>query len=108
MIGISTWQSWGNPIIAPFDKYSVQVHHFKWDLKCINRLKSVENYKINSTKEWDGTIRSQSSYMYDELCKCNFKVDVNEPDYMFEFNQNNPDYGNFKLWYRLIRKIVLA
>jgi len=36
------WQGWNHPLIAPVDKYNVQVHHFKWDSTCGDRIREVK------------------------------------------------------------------
>lgn len=93
------WQGWNNPLIAPYNKYSVQVHHFKWDKTCIDRIKSVAD--INEEYAWS----REYQIMYDGLKKSNFKVDITNPQYMFEHNEN-PIYGDYKHWNKLITKII--
>jgi hypothetical protein len=44
--------------------------------------------------------------MYKELNKTNFKIDLLNPDFMFELGLNNPEYRSYKNWNKLIKKII--
>ncbi len=94
------WQGWNHPLIAPIEKYSVQVHHFKWDKTAIDRIKSVAdiNEEYAYSKEY--------GIMYNALRKNRFKINVQNEEYLFEKNQINPDYKNYKNWDKLIKKII--
>ena len=46
------WQGWNHPLIAPVDAYNVQVHHFKWDSTCIERIKQVADIKKASSYQF--------------------------------------------------------
>lgn len=93
------WQGWNHPIIAPYQDHSVQVHHFKWDETAKERLKSVGelNEPYAYSKEY--------MTMYNELKSTNFKVNLKDRDFMF-LKSNKPNYGGYKHWDKLIRKIV--
>ena len=41
------WQGWNHPLIATVDEYNVQVHHFKWDSTCVDRIKAVADIKTD-------------------------------------------------------------
>jgi len=94
------WQGWSHPLIAPYDQYSVQVHHFKWDKTSIERLQSVAQLK----QEY--SYSDEYLVMYNTLRKTNFKININNPDYMFEKSTNIVTFNDYKQWNKLIKKIV--
>ena len=94
------WQGWNHPLIAPIDTHSVQVHHFKWDSTSIDRVLNVAN--INE----DYAFSNEYFQMYKELKKTNFKIDLINPDYMFELGLTKPEFSRYKSWNKLIKKII--
>ena len=94
------WQGWNHPLIAPIETHSVQVHHFKWDSTSIERMLNVAN--INEEYAYS----NEYFQMYKELNKTNFKIDLLNPDFMFELGLNNPEYRSYKNWNKLIKKII--
>jgi hypothetical protein len=94
------WQGWSHPLIAPVDTHSVQVHHFKWDSTSIDRVSNVAN--LNE----DYAFSSEYFQMYKELKKTNFKINLLNPDFMFELGLNKPEYNHYKNWNKLIKKII--
>lgn len=90
------WQGWNHPLIAPMDKYNVQVHHFKWDSTCGERIRSVAN--INQSYAFSDEYRK----MYKELAKSRFKIDITNSDFMIE----NIVIGKYKNWNKLFKKII--
>lgn len=72
------WQGWNHPLIAPSREYNVQVHHFKWDSTCIDRIKEV------ATTYTTTSYHTEYQKMYEALEKNNFKVDISEPEFMME------------------------
>lgn len=93
------WQGWGHPLIAPIDKYNVQVHHFKWDKSCIDRIKAVADEKK------DYSYSSEYEKMYKALRRNGFKINLENPNYMFsKVEQKN--YTYYKNWKKLFNKIV--
>lgn len=93
------WQGWGHPLIAPIDTHSIQVHHFKWDITSINRIKKVADLD----KEY--SYSNEYMKMYKELEKSNFLIDIYSKDYMFE-NSAIAEFHKYKSWNKLIKKIV--
>jgi hypothetical protein len=93
------WQGWNHPLIAPINKWSVQVHHFKWDKTSIKRLKQVadNNEEYSYSKEY--------KKMYDELEKNDFRIDINDKNYMFERCEIS-HFSEYKQWNKLINKIT--
>jgi hypothetical protein len=94
------WQGWSHPLIAPFEEYSVQVHHFKWDETSIERIFDVAavNEDYSFSKEYD--------IMYKELKRNNFVIDLDNTDYMFEKGLIYPEFERYKNWNKLIKKII--
>ena len=97
--GYSTWrwQGWNHPLIAPVNKYNVQVHHFKWDSTCGERIREV----ANTNKEY--AYSEEYRRMYRQLAKCRFKIDI--PNYDMEYCPT-PNYENYKNWNKLLNKII--
>jgi hypothetical protein len=89
------WQGWNHPLIAPTNEYNVQVHHFKWDSTCIDRIKAVADIK----QEY--AYSKEYQIMYDALKSNNFKIDIYDERFMIE------DAGvlGYSLW-RIIFKII--
>ena len=92
------WQGWNHPLINPID--SVQVHHFKWDSTSIERILDVAN--INE----DYSFSNEYLTMYDELKKTNFKIDLINPEYMFELGLIYPKFEQYTNWNKLYKKII--
>jgi hypothetical protein len=90
------WQGWNHPLIANVDEYNVQVHHFKWDSTCVERIKAVADIKK------DYSFSDEYLKMYQALRTNNFKVDVTNDEYMFEYINNNV----YKQWNKLLKKII--
>ena len=92
------WQGWNHPLIAPTEEYSVQVHHFKWDETCIERIKEV------------ASVRKPTSYsdeyqkMYKALEKNKFKVDISDPEYMVE-SLGRYEYKQWTKLFKIIQSI---
>ena len=94
------WQGWNHPLIAPVDLMSVQVHHFKWDKTCIDRIKSVadNNQEYSYSKEY--------MTMYNNLRKTKFKINLEIKDFMFEYSDGQPKFRRYRQWNKLIKKII--
>lgn len=90
------WQGWNHPLIAPIEKHSVQVHHFKWDSTCLERIKSVAD--INS----DYAFSPEYKKMHDAII--DNSLDVNNPMFMFERDVNS--YDEYTSWRKLIKIII--
>jgi hypothetical protein len=91
------WQGWNHPLIAPVDEYNVQVHHFKWDSTCIERIKQVADIKK------DYSFSNEYLKMYQSLRSNNFEIDVTDGEYMFEYI--GKEFG-YKQWNKLFKKII--
>jgi hypothetical protein len=90
------WQGWNHPLIAPVDDYNVQVHHFKWDSTCIERIKQVADIRK------DYAASDEYLKMYQSLRSNNFEIDVTNKEYMFEYVGEN----EYKQWNKLFKKII--
>ena len=93
------WQGWNHPLINPHS--FVQVHHFKWDKSCVNRIKMVAEIKQ------DYAFSNEYTTMFVNLKKSKFKIDVNNPDFMIEHSHGEPEFRRYKQWNKLIKKIIL-
>lgn len=93
------WQGWNHPLIAPFKKISVQVHHFKWDSTCGERIREVANVKK------DYAYSEEYRVMYRELAKYRFKLPLNDKRFGFELSPTY-HYLGYSKWKQLIKKII--
>ena len=92
------WQGWSHPLIAPVEKYSVQVHHFKWDSTCLERIKNVAD--INQ----DYSYSDEYKVMYDAIKRNKSRIDLSNSDFMFEYGCGY--FEDYKEWSSLIKKII--
>ncbi len=90
------WQGWNHPLIAPIEEYSVEVHHFKWDITCVERIKSVASIKK------DFSYSDEYQKMYQSLRRNNFQIDITNPEFMIE----NIGVWDYPHWNKLFKKIV--
>ena len=92
------WQGWNHPLINPHS--FVQVHHFKWDKTCVDRIKAVADLKQPYSYS------NEYSVMYEGLRKNKFKINLDNSDFMFELGLINPNFDDYKKWNKLIKKII--
>ncbi len=90
------WQGWNHPLIAPIDVYSVEVHHFKWDSSCGDRIREVANVMK------DYSYSEEYRKMYRALAKTRFKIDITNPEFMIE----NIGVWDYPHWNKLLKKII--
>ena len=93
------WQGWNHPLIAPVDKYNVQVHHFKWDSTCGERIRDVANQMK------DYSYSEEYRKMYRALSKTKFKIDITEPEFIVEKSEW-ASFKSYKQWNKLFKKII--
>ena len=91
------WQGWNHPLINP--THHVQVHHFKWDSTSIDRIKSVAD------NDKDYSFSDEYRIMYNSLRKNKFKINLDDPLFMFEKSCILGDYEEYTNWNNLINKI---
>lgn len=92
------WQGWNHPLISATD--NVQVHHFKWDKTSADRIKDVANIKQQYA------FSDEYKAMYDSLRKNRFKINLNNPEYMFELDSFIPKFNQYRKWNKLYNKII--
>lgn len=92
------WQGWDHPLIN--SNSFVQVHHFKWDSTSIERIKAVADVKQTYSYS------DEYKLMYDKLRKSKFKIDLNNPDFMFENSDGQAEFRRYRQWNKLIKKII--
>ena len=93
------WQGWNHPQIAPIEKYNVQVHHFKWDSTCGERIRAV----VNIQKDY--SYSEEYRVMYRALSKYRFKLPLDEKRFGFELSPTY-HYLGYSKWKQLINKII--
>ena len=96
--------SWGkyHPKRMPIEEVFTQVHHFKWDSTCIERIKKVAD--VNK----DYAYSHEYLKMYDAIKDSGWKIDINNPEYLVEkleeFSYIN--FNDYIGWNELRDKIV--
>jgi len=93
------WQGWKHPLIAPIEKYNVQVHHFKWDSTCAGRIRHVAN------QNKDYSYSEEYRVMYRALSKYRFKLPLDDERFGFELSPTY-HYLGYSKWEQLINKII--
>ena len=86
----------------PIEEVFTQVHHFKWDSSCVERIKKVADNKK------DYSYSDEYRVMYNAIKKNNFKIDVNNLKYLVEEMKELSyiDYKDYPHWSTLRDKIV--
>lgn len=96
--------SWGkeHPKRMPVEEVFTQVHHFKWDSSCVERIKKVADNK----KEY--SFSDEYMVMYNAIRNSGWKIDVNNLKYLVEdFREYSYiDYMDYPHWDILTSKIV--
>ena len=54
----------------------------------------------------DYSYSDEYQLLYDELEKTNFKININEPNFMIIKSDGYPEYNRYGNWNKLIKKIV--
>lgn len=93
--------SWGSehPKRYPVEEIFTQVHHFKWDSTCVERIKKVaDNNK-------DYSFSDEYRVMYNAIKDNNFRIDINNPEFLVE-SLEDFSYIGYTKWNKLIDKIV--
>ena len=76
----------------------IQVHHFKWDSTCLERIREVAETKENYTY-WQEYLR-----MYKNIEIMDWKIDINNPEFMIERMETN-EHWSYSKWSRLAKII---
>ena len=96
--------SWGreHPKRYPVREVFTQVHHFKWDDTCMERIKRVADVKK------DYSYSEEYQIMYDAIVNSGWKIDIENPTYKVEklkdFSYIN--YNDYTKWSLIKNKIV--
>lgn len=92
------WQGWEHPLIYKSDY--VQVHHFKWDKTCIDRIIAVAEIKQ------DYSYSKEYARMFLALRKSRFKIDLTNQEFMFVFGLTKSKFNEYHKWNKLNKKII--
>ena len=76
-----------------------QVHHFKWDSTCVDRIKKVAD--VNNEHSYSAEYLT----MYNAIKDNGFKIDITNPEYMVE-EVNDLSYVTYTKWNQLRKKII--
>ena len=68
----------------------IQVHHFKWDISVIGRLREVSRIKK------DYTYHEEYKRMFDYILDNNMKIDIT--DERFKIQRTGKDFRDYKRW----------
>lgn len=96
--------SWGksHPKRMPIEEVFTQVHHFKWDSTCVERIKEVAD--INKPYAYSHEYKT----MYDAIRVFDWKIDICNPEFKVEKLNNFSyiDYMDYSKWNTLRDKII--
>ena len=96
--------SWGDSHVKrmPINEVFVQVHHFKWDETCVERIQKVAD------NDKDYSFSDEYRIMYHAIRKSGWKININKPEYLVENLKNFDyiDYNDYTKWSTLKDKIV--
>ena len=96
--------SWGkeHPLRMPVEECFTQVHHFKWDSTCIDRIKKVADVK----KEY--SYSKEYEKMYNAIKTSDWKIDITNSEYLVEELKEFSyiRYNDYTHWNKLKNKIV--
>jgi hypothetical protein len=96
--------SWGreHPKKMPIEECFTQVHHFKWDSTCIDRIKEVADVKE------DYAFSDEYYKLYSAIRKSGWKINTKKDEFMLVKLKNFSyiDYLDYPYWKELTNKIV--
>ena len=81
---------WNHPLRYPIDKCFIQVHHFKWDLSVLRRIREVVRVKE------DYSFHEEYKRMFDYILDNNMKIDIT--DERFKIERCGKDFTDYKKW----------
>ena len=81
---------WNHPLRYPIDKCFIQVHHFKWDLSVLRRIREVVRVKE------DYSFHEEYKRMFDYILDNNMKIDI--IDERFKIERCKKDFTDYKKW----------
>jgi len=96
--------SWGkaHPKRMPIEEVFTQVHHFKWDATCVERIKEVAD--VDKPYAYSAEYKT----MYNAIKVFDWKIDICNPEFKVEKLNNFSyiDYMDYSKWNLLRDKIV--
>ena len=96
--------SWGksHPKRMPVQEVFTQVHHFKWDKTCVDRIKKV----ADNQKEY--SYSDEYNVMYEGIKDSDWKIDIKNKEFLVEELREFSyiDYNDYPHWTRLTNKII--
>lgn len=97
----NSWGRWHRKRM-PIDHCFVQVHHFKWDSTCSDRIKEVVDTRHDYSWHWE------YEKMYNAIKKFDWKIDITNPEFYVEKLNNFSyiDFNDYSNWELLTNKIV--
>ena len=97
--------SWGSshPKRMPVEECFTQVHHFKWDSTCLERIKEVAEIKK------DYAYSKEYNKMYRAIARSDWKIDVENIDYLVVKLKESSyiEYKDYPHWDEL-RKLIIT
>lgn len=99
--GLTSWGTF-HPKRMPVQEVFTQVHHFKWDSSCVNRIKKVADNK----KEY--SYSDEYMVMYNAIKDSGWKIDVDNSDFLVEKLREISyiDYMDYIHWDEITNKII--
>jgi hypothetical protein len=81
---------WNHPLRYPVDRCFIQVHHFKWDITVMGRLREVSRIKK------DYTFHKEYRDMFDYIIDNYGRIDIEDERFMIEKGSKN--YDDYPHW----------
>lgn len=100
--GINSWGT-SHPKRYPIGRGEglIQVHHFKWDSTCVERIKDVAEVKK------DYAFSSEYEKMYNAIQWNDFKIDITNSNFLVEkMNNKMSNFFDYTYWNRLSKIIT--
>jgi hypothetical protein len=88
-----------HPWRYPVHSFFTQVHHFKWDESVVGRIKNIN---LQKTRYSCPQIYQK---MYETISNNNFKINVNDPKFMFH-NSPSSNYYSYPHWNKVSNRIM--
>lgn len=92
------WNGWNHPLRYPIQRGFTQVHHFKWDSTCADRIRAVANVGT------DYAFSEEYRKMYRALAKNKIKINLEDfSEWTWKSKKSFVSFGN---WDKLTKQIV--
>lgn len=97
----NSWGRWHRKRM-PIDHVFTQVHHFKWDSTCMQRIREVVDTREDYSWHWE------YEKMYDAIKDQGDRIDIKKPEFYIEELKNFSyiDYNDYPHWDKLTELIV--